>query len=39
MTWPDWNWGDLVMGILGGILGWLAKILHGKNDGGGTVNP
>jgi hypothetical protein len=29
----DWNWGDLVSGVIGLVLGWLSKVLHGKTTG------
>ncbi len=31
----DWSWSDLITGLAGLVLGWLAKVLHGgKTDGG-----
>lgn len=25
----DWSWTDLITGVAGIVLGWLAKLLHG----------
>jgi hypothetical protein len=32
----DWNWTDLITGVLGVIIGWVAKLLH---LGGGSSTP
>jgi hypothetical protein len=29
----DWNWTDLITGVLGVALGWLAKVLHISTSG------
>jgi hypothetical protein len=26
----DWGWSDLLSGLVGLIIGWLGKVLHGK---------
>lgn len=26
----DWSWGDLVSGVVGALVGWIGKVLHGK---------
>lgn len=27
----DWNWGDLITGLAGLILGWLTRVLQQRN--------
>jgi hypothetical protein len=28
----DWNWSDLLTGLAGVVLGWLAKLVHIGNS-------
>ena len=28
MQWPDMGWGDLVVGLLGALVGWLARLVQ-----------
>lgn len=28
MSFPDLNWGDLLMGVVGAIIGWLSNIFR-----------
>lgn len=34
MQWPDMGWSDLVVGVLGAVVGWLARLI--QNLMGGT---
>lgn len=28
MAWPDMGWGDLLVGVLGAVVGWLARLVQ-----------
>jgi hypothetical protein len=29
----DWSWSELISSVIGVIVGWIAKVFHGKANG------